>query len=382
LKKIIPLLFILLFVSCVKFPEDTYKKILDVPADFDWKTIEKKTLQITQLSSVLTESGDTVASFLPPGNYDITIGKGSVLNVVQESSSPALTKAPGTVKQRVYFPAKGKYATVMFEDLFPDKGDMDMNDIVFGLNVQFDLDAQARVLAIWFHIQPRGIGSSYKNIGIAANFTNYSNTNPGISYYIYSDENLNISRFFNVDYLSQTVYTAEKNNNASEVIPITGDYRASFADTSELFINVRSVDPAIATTNFSVAVDLLTKNNYYWDFTLFDEPLPNKINIDIFTLINVRSKEVHFKGQKATERFNRQYFVYTMPKTDFSTLDNWVWAIISDKSIRHPLEFVKIFNSYPNFKTWAEGGGATNINWYTPMIIDSLYTKRNFSYIN
>lgn len=369
-------------MSCVKFPEDTYKKVLDVPADFDWKTIEKKTLTITQVSSVLNETGDTVASFLPPGSYDITVGKGSTLNVIQENVSPAMTKAPGTVKQRVYFPAKYKYATLMFEDLFPDKGDMDMNDIVFGLNIQFDLDAQARVLTIWFNIQPRGIGSSYKKIGIAANFTNYSNTNPGITSLVYSDENLNISNFFSVDYLSQYIYSPEKNTTISEVIPLTGDYRASFADTSELFINVRSIDPAIATSNFSVAADMLTKDNYYWDFTLFDEPLPNKINIDVFTLINVRSKEVHFKGQKATERFNRQYFIYTMPKTDFSTLDNWVWAIISDKSIRHPLEFVKIFNAYPNFKKWAEGGGATNIDWYTPMIIDSLYNKRNFSYIN
>lgn len=382
MKKFSFILLSILVVSCVKFPEDTYKKVLDVPADFDWKTIEKKTLTITQLSSVLNETGDTVASFLPPGSYDITIGKGSTLNIVQETVAPAMTKAPGAVKQRVYFPAKNKFATLMFEDLFPDKGDMDMNDIVFGLNVQFDLDVQARVLAIWFHIQPRGIGSSYKKIGIAANFTNYSNTNPGITSLIYSDENLNISNFFSVDYLSQYIYSPEKNTTISEVIPLTGDYRASFADTSELFINVRSIDPAIATTNFSVAADMLTKNNYYWDFTLFDEPLPNKINIDVFTIINVRSKEVHFKGQKATERFNRQYFIYTMPKTDFSTLDNWVWAIISDKSIRHPLEFVKIFNAYPNFKKWAEGGGATNIGWYSPMIIDSLYNKRNFSYIN
>lgn len=369
-------------VSCVKFPEDTYKKVLDVPADFDWKTIEKKTLTLTQISSVLDETGDTVASFLPPGSYDITIGKGSVLNVVQESSSQVNTKATGAVKQRIYFPSKTKYATLMFEDLFPDKGDMDMNDIVFGLRIQFDLDAQARVLAIWFHLQPRGVGSSYKKIGIAANFTNYANTNPGITSLIYSDEKLSISNFFAVDYDSQYDYSPEKNTTISEVIPITGDYRASFSDTSELFINVRQIDPAISTTNFSVEVDLLTKNNYYSDFTLFDEPIPNKINIDVFTLIDIRSKEVHFKGQKATERFNRQYFVYTMPKTDFSTLDNWVWAIISDKSIRHPQEFVRIFNAYPNFKKWAEGGGQTNIDWYTPMIIDSLYTRRNFSYVN
>ena len=371
----------LILFSCVKFPKDTYVKVLDVPADFDWKSIEKQNVVVTHVSSVLNETGDTIASFLPPGNYNLTVGKGTLLNIKTEQVS-ALTKATGTVKQRIFFPAKDKYATVMFEDLFPSKGDMDMNDIAFGLNIQIDMDNQARVLAIYFHIQPRAVGSSYRKIALAVNFTNNLNTNPGLISYIYNTSNPELTKFFNVNYVNARAYTPELNNSKSEVIPLTGNFRSYFSDTTELFMNVRNIDPAIATTEFTVMADMLTKNYYYWDFSLFDAPAPGYINIDLFAMFDVRSKEVHFKGQKYTERFNLQYMMYTLPKTDFSTVDNWVWAIISDKSIRHPAEFVKIYNAYPNFKKWVESGGATNTTWYSPSVRDSLYTKKNYSYIN
>ncbi|NTU95843.1 MAG: DUF4842 domain-containing protein, partial [Bacteroidales bacterium] len=60
----------------------------------------------------------------------------------------------------------------------------------------------------------------------------------------------------------------------------------------------------------------------------------------------------------------------------------WVWAIISDKSIRHPLEWVKIYHAYPNFKVWAEGGGDIGSDWYVPSVADSLHSNSYFSYIN
>jgi LruC domain-containing protein len=107
-----------------------------------------------------------------------------------------------------------------------------------------------------------------------------------------------------------------------------------------------------------------------------------KINLDIFAVFDTRGKEVHFKGQLPTNKFTIQYFMSTRPKMDFSTVDNWVWAVLSPKSIRHPLEFVKIYNAYPNFKTWAEAGGEVGVDWYNNTVRDSLWTKHNFNYVN
>jgi len=364
-------------------PENTYKPDLKISPDFDWKTIEAKKISLTQISSVLNEKGDTVASFLPPGDYDINVGKSTKLTVVP--SLVLQTKAgEGSIKQRVYFPAQGKYATVMFEDLFPAKGDMDMNDIVFGLNIEFELDNQARVSVINFNIQPRGVGSSYESIGLAADLYPLGINGPDIADLVkkitHTSEN-KLSNLFNVDY-GPKWYSEELDNNRCQVIPLTANFRSYFPGASELFVNVRNIDPAIATTSFTVSVELKSVSYPYSMFSLLETPKDGKISIDIFAVVESRDKEIHFKGQLPTDKFSTAYFAYTRPMSDFSTIDNWVWAIISDQSIRYPQEFVKIYNAYPNFKVWAESSGSTGVGWYSPSVIDSLYTKTNYDYIN
>lgn len=381
-RKFILLFSVILFCSsCLKFPEDTYVKVLDVPSDFDWKTIEAKKVNIAVVSSILNDEGDTIASFLPPGEYDITVGKNTNLNIVQEQSQ-AETKSikSSQVKQRVYFPSKYRYATVMFEDLFPSKGDMDMNDIVFGLNIEFFLDNKARLLGFNINIQPRAIGSSYPQIGLAANLS--SDVELDIVENILHSSDPMLSPLFDVTTNSEGYYK-ETGVTTSDVAPITGDFRYYFYNDEDLFINVRDVDPFTYTESFTAQVIIKsTKLFPFSKMTFLDTVQTGKINLDIFACFGTRGREVHFKGQRATQKFNLLYFLSTRPKTDFSTVDNWVWAIISDKSIRHPLEWVKIYNAYPNFKIWAEGGGEIGSNWYIPSVADSLHSNSYFSYIN
>lgn len=150
-----------------------------------------------------------------------------------------------------------------------------------------------------------------------------------------------------------------------------------------MFINVINNESESTTSTFSTTIYF--KSNLlvpYSNFSFLEEISPEKVNLDIFSVYNVRSKEVHFKGQKATVKFNTSLFLATRPMTDFSTIDNWVWAIISDKSIRHPAELVKIYHAYPDFKLWAESSGGTHTNWYSSQVADSLYNSTNISYSN
>lgn len=373
------ILLLILCTSCFKMPDDPYVPPVDVPLDFDWKTIETKQLILNTVSSVLNESGDTVASFLPAGTYEIVTGKGSALTIKAEAQS-VQTKAGNNNFQRIYFPSKDKFATVMYEDLFPSKGDMDMNDVVFGLNIEYDLTNQLLVNSITITIQPRAIGSSYKTIGIAANLA-YKVPIDIIDYVVY-DNGPNMSSLFSISKINKG-YTPELNNSFSQVIPITGDYRSYFHNEKDDFLNVRNVDPFTSCDEFSAKIYFKSSSLVsYSNFTFLDASNTSRINIDLFTVFKDRWKEVHFKDQIPTERFNTLQFSATRPMTNFSTIDNWVWAIISDKSIRHPREFVKIYKAYPDFKLWAESSGNTNINWYSNSVKDSLYTAGNFNYIN
>ncbi|MCK9627588.1 MAG: LruC domain-containing protein [Bacteroidales bacterium] len=369
----------LLCTSCFKMPDDSFVPPVDVPLDFDWKTIESKQLVLNTVSSILNESGDTVASFLPAGTYDIVTGKGSALTVKAEAQS-VQTKAGNNNFQRIYFPAKGKYATVMFEDLFPSKGDMDMNDVVFGLNIEYDLTNQLLVNSITLTIQPRAIGSSYETIGIAANLS-YRFPIDIVDYVVY-DNGPNVSGLFSINRVNKG-YTPEMYNYLSQVIPLTGDYREYFDNDKDLFLNVRNIDTFTNSEEFSVKIYFKSSSLVsYSNFTFLDATNSSKVNLDLFTVFKYRWQEVHFKDQSPTERFNTSLFIATRPLTNFSTVDNWVWAIISEKSIRHPREFVKIYKAYPDFKLWAESSGNTNLNWYSNSVIDSLYTAGSFNYIN
>jgi len=287
------LIFIMLLcASCFKMPEDPYVPPVDVPLDFDWKTIEAKNVVLKTTSSILDTSGDTVAYYLPAGEYDIVVGKDETLSIETEPSALNVpTKAPSDNVQRIYFPSKNKYATVMFEDLFPSKGDMDMNDVVFGLNIEYQMNYLSKVTAIVINIQPRAIGGSYEKIGIAANFS--SSTALNIIDYITYSNGPELGALFAITN-SSGKYSPEPNAN-SQVVPLTGDYRSYFDNNKDLFLNVRNIDPSTKTHVFSSTIKFKSADTrYYSEFTFLDTTITGKINLDIFTVFNERTKEVHF----------------------------------------------------------------------------------------
>jgi len=383
---LIIILAFLSVVSCVKRPlTNDYVSPLSVPNDFDWKITENNSVTVTTVATIINQNGDTLAAFIPPGDYNIIASKNSSLTIIEEqpeaqNSAFAHNASEGVIKEILYFPAKNKYATMMFEDLFPSKGDMDMNDIVFGINIEYHLDNQARIRSLQINIEPRATGSSYDIMGIAASLSSTVSGTSIVNQIVHSSDPHLTPLFSKVETFKEYYYTESGNN--FDVIPLTGNYRAYFNNDKDLFLNVRNIDDFTETNNFSVLIDL--KSNEIFpasQITFLEEPQEGKINLDIFTIIGSREREVHFKGNRPTNYFNYAYFIATY-KTDFSTVDNWVWAILSDKSIRHPLEFRKIYQAYPNFKTWAESGGNEATNWYTPQESDSLYTKGDFNYIN
>lgn len=365
-------------VSCIKTPvTNDYISPLVVPESFDWKTTESKPVTLQYTSTIINQHGDTVAASIPPGDYSLIVGKNTTLTiikdtVVQAGGAIAANAPGGAVKDVIYFPSKSGYATVMFEDLFPSKGDMDVNDAVFDLNMEFHVDNQTRVRSFQINIVPRACGSFYREIALAASL-NSGNGLTYISEISHSNTNEPGGIFSSVPSARGT-YMPEPGNRF-DVIPLTGDFRSYFSGNTELFINVRDEDPYIPTQPFSVFVTILPSMTFTVSaLTFLEAPQPGRVNLDIFGIFGSRSLEVHFKGAVPTNFFNYAYFLSTY-KTDFSTVDNWVWAILSDRSISYPKEYVKIYHAYPNFKIWAESGGNAASVWHNPAIADSLYSK-------
>jgi len=398
MSKVLVLLAAVTFIisSCVKFPASTTivdPNGLDIAENFDWKTTELKTVSYTEIFSVINQEGDTVAKNLPAGEYNLYVGKGSSLTIVASNANPDIdTKAISTpstgTRSRVYFPAENKYATVMFEDLFPYSGDKDMNDVVFGLNIEYDIDRNAKVIAINFNIEPRAIGSTQPYIGIAANFTGLPVTVSRIArtsadYPSIKNNHSDLAPIYNVN----PKFNYYEPVNPSETIkdykvaPFTGNFRSFFVDapTYTTFINVFNIGGSTASRKFTAKVTFTTLIPYS-SFTFMDSYNASKVNISVFTTFENKTKEVHFKGQIPSSYFDLSLFQPT-GRTDFSSAyDSWVWAIMSDKSVRHPLETVRIHNAYPDFGLWVSNQDKTN--WYGSKILDSLFTKINFTYFD
>ncbi|PKP42580.1 MAG: hypothetical protein CVT93_03930 [Bacteroidetes bacterium HGW-Bacteroidetes-10] len=397
LKQVAFLFITIISVGCVKFPETTIvpsTSDLNISKTFDWKTIETKIVSFSTTSSVLNQHGDTIAKNLPAGEYPLYVGKGSILtvvtsNVILEESTKSISTPVSGTKTRIFFPAQSKYATVMFEDLFPFSGDRDMNDIVFGLNIEYDLDNKGRVMAINFNIEPRAIGSTKTYIGLGANFTGMpvevskivrkSLTLPGIL-----NNHSDLAPIYNIDPKSgyfNPVNPSDQANADYKVAPFTGNYRSFFINppTDTKFVNVYNDAVSVASHKFTATVSLNSVIKYS-SFTFLEGYNANKVNISLFSSFEDRAHEVHFKGQLPTKYFDLSLFNHT-GSTDFtSASDNWVWAIMSDKSVRHPIENIKIYDAYSDFASWVESQDI--YNWYSVINLEKLYTKTSFNYIN
>lgn len=337
-------------VSCTKISTDTPD--MEGKSDFNWSTLTQKSVMLTEASNLVNEDGKTVATNLAPGSYSVTTGLNSTLSIV-----PAATKADGLGQFSI--PSIDGYATMMIEDLFPKKGDYDMNDAVVDFRVDYLFDNMQLVKTIRFNIVPRAVGCPQELIGLAVNLS-------GMHFLIESvtrSNEGNLNRLFGAD---ETTLS----NGVNGVIPLTGDLRSHFTTYETGVINAHKNVAYNQGNAFTVEINL-AKGIFLSDLILFGTN-PNLYNIDLFAVVGQRSKEIHLKGQKPTPKFDRS-LLGTL--TDFVTPDNYVWLMVTDQSIAYPTEGAAINAAYPNFDAWVKSDGKLPYNWYDTFNTDKIYNE-------
>lgn len=342
---------ILLFAGCVKSPDTPVDPVQD--SDFNWTTMKTKNITVTETSDVFNQYGDTIASNLAPGTYDLKVGSNTEVSVLPSTA----TKADASTSV-ISFPSAGKYATVMVEDIYPNMGDYDFNDMVFGLRIDFIMNAGTnKVVTIKFNILPAGAGSSYDKLGIAAFFR-------GAVIALYP---FNAVVGTPSDYSDLFSRIVESSDNGL-VFPLTGNFRKHFMkkgadgayalteDTYRGFVNTQNFNEYYKGEPFTVSINIGAQA--YNTFDLFGTDKTKSI-IDLFVVINERGKEIHFKGQVPSS-FNT---VSANGVTDYQK-DGYVWMVLMDTPKQYPVEYTSIETAYPNFTQWAKSLGTTNTDWY------------------
>lgn len=349
---------------------------LKVPANFDWTTTRTVTTGIsspvnTQVSiysskeckdnqllaevSVSKEKATEVSLDLPTSCEAYYIqyptANGTDVMEVKLTSTRAVdynvalpeiamgVEEPQTGVALYYIPAKNTYGTIMFEDLFPEKGDYDFNDFVVGYNTcalstngsegQFND-------GITIKLQIRAIGGQkpYQlGFEITPLQTKYAKDNMWVT----SDSNLDIELI------------SKDEDPATFIIKNTNQLKDGlFYNTEKLSATAMpTVTLKIERNNKGASSDIMKQ------FT----GLVSSYALNFFLQNSNTKEEIHLKGYDVTKYANNDI-------TNFSTSDNFVWGMKVPVLIPHAIEKVDFTEAYPDFAGWVQSGGKSNTDWY------------------
>lgn len=243
------------------------------------------------------------------------------------------------------FPTSG-YQTIAFEDLWPQKGDYDFNDMVLSNQIVYTSNANNELVDGSFSISLDAVGSGFAN-GLAIVFVD-DNNNP-------------ISQ----DIISSVSGDAIEDPSVTNGIIV---FDHVYNSQSEYYQNngegpTKTPDVFTFTVNFNANA---SAQNIIPDVYIFRS--------------NDRGLEIHLDGFSGTTAANANYYNTGFDVNGtYSTASGLPWAlevVTPNKSFEHPKEKIDILNAYPEFQVWAESNGTLNQSWrnnpVTSQIFDAL----------
>ncbi|MEG0795796.1 MAG: LruC domain-containing protein [Odoribacter sp.] len=313
--------------------------------------------------------------------------------VIEFPQAVAYSKANDTGKPvSTIIPATG-WGTLMFEDLYPAIGDYDFNDLVinykiellpFGMNNVGALTATFRVAAVGgslpfeFYMQLDNVLGS--NVGYEINGINGGNFNVSGIKNSPDPKAIKIEKFAinkNDDPVAFSIKGIKANKkypNAAGTLNVTKGKELLSDELVEFKVK-------IVFENF-VALEEFTKGQINF-FIAQNNPFPNSGNVP--SGFGAKLYEIHCNGYRPTyqgevlyDYLKKNSNITNACKQSYTSNSNLVWAINIPDNILHTYEcqtFVtnangkkvkeyNFTNAYPNFKAWAESGGASNKDWY------------------
>lgn len=317
------------------------------------------------------ESSNHVAQAIDSSNpiygYDKTVewvkeGE-STVSITSIGCSEGNTPATGGNPSNPTFPVivnPGINYTYAMEDLWPNYGDYDMNDLVVSITPSFTLYDANHVETLIIKTDLRAIGAS-KSLGAAFQLDKVAAGNvTGVAYSVTStDKSVFEVNSFNVE-----------SNQKMAVIPLF-DNAQSFLGTSGITNTVKGGKKVPAKT---VTITITFNKN---------KVSQNDIDIKNLNFFIVTDKkktdrtEVHLAEYNATDKANTSLFGTGDDKPNgdkkYLSKDNLVWGMMIPANFDYPAENTSILKAYDKFESWASDGGKANVDWYNSPNSDSIY---------
>jgi LruC domain-containing protein len=249
-----------------------------------------------------------------------------------------------------YYPSKGEFGTLIFEDLWPNRGDYDFNDLVLEYNYNQITNAQNMIVSISSRISVTAIGASYHNaFGIELN------TLPENILSVIGQRNTK-------GYLNIAPNGTERNQAKATIIFFDDAYNVLPYPGTGLCVNTYIDAPYVVPDTFTVNISFA--NPLF--FSDIGTPPYNP-----FIIINQnRGKEVHLPNNPPTSLADKSLFGTGNDKSKIHSGIYYVsdyylpWAINIPTSFDYPFEKIDITKAYVMFNKWAGSKGANYVDWY------------------
>ena len=303
-----------------------------------------------RLSSIATAS-----NYIPVSNCNPEgIGSPAPADTDGDGVADNLDEFPNDASRayRNYYPSKGQFGSLAFEDLWPSKGDYDMNDLVVDYSFTMVSNAQNKIVDIYPVFYVRAVGASLQN-GFGFQFDNLpAAAVASVSGYSIKGTYINLSP--NGVESSQTNAVIIVFDNANNVIHPVGGY----------FFNTQKNAPYAVSDSIKIAIHFTTPQDGSALGTAPYNPFLIK-NLD-------RSVEIHLPDRIPTNLANQALFGTSDDTSDppsgryYKSSGNLPWAINITQKFDYTWENVQVISGYLKFGTWAESGGSSFPDWYLP----------------
>jgi LruC domain-containing protein len=261
---------------------------------------------------------------------------------------------------RKFYPSATGFGSLAFEDLWPKKGDFDMNDLLVAYRTVEVLNAQNQVvdLKLMYEIRARGAGSDN---GFGIHF-------PGVSR----------------DAIDPAATTLSLNNQAPVPLPVEGGQtEAVFILSPNVTLLTNTGQPfpcsmmnTVAKCGRTPAVPM--ELDIHFKQPLTQGQLGNTPFNPFIYRTTQRGLEIHLVDHPPTAKVNPKLFG-TLDDTSnpaqgryYRTAANEPWALDVPETWRYPTEWNNIAWAYPNFAIWAASGGTTATDWYVSKVVEPL----------
>jgi LruC domain-containing protein len=252
-----------------------------------------------------------------------------------------------------YYPSKDNFGSLAFEDMWPEVGDYDFNDMVIDYNFNQITNGQNKVVEIDIRASLTAMGALYKN-----GFGIQLPVSPDLIT-IVTGTNIKES------YIQQNSNGTEAKQSKATIIIFDNGFNL-LPDPGSPAVGVNTTPGTVYVDPKELKVSIKIKS----PVSLSSMGLPP---YNPFMIVNRnREKEVHLIDNLPTDLANQKLFGSANDNSNpasgryYVTSANLPFAIDISSHFDYPVELVPITDAFSKFYEWGKSGGTLYYDWFKP----------------